>query len=83
MRIEEIVQRRTREGRKLIIFGPLSVTGELPLMTPEEVRGRVHEVIDICRDSAHLALFTANTVNPDVPLENIVAMHEAVRGPHT
>ena len=82
MRIEEIVQHRTREGQGLIIFGPLSVTGELPLMTPKEVRTRVHEVIDICLGSAHLALFTANTVNPDVPLENIIAMYEAVREPH-
>lgn len=79
MMIEEIVQRRTRDGRKLIIFGPLSVTVELPQMTPDQVRLRVREVISLCSDKAHLALFTANTINPDVPLANIVAMCEAVR----
>jgi len=31
------------------------------------------------RGQADLVLFTANTINPDVPLENIRAMHEAVR----
>ena len=29
---------------------------------------------------ARLVLFTANTINPDVPLENVLAMYEAVGG---
>ena len=68
---------KNRDGQGLIIFGPMSVTGELPLMTAKEVYSRVREVIDICDGNAHLALFTANTINPDVPLQNIRAMHEA------
>ena len=32
-----------------------------------------------CRGRADLVLFTSNTINPDVPLENIRAMHEAVQ----
>lgn len=35
--------------------------------------------IEICRDNAHLVMFTGNTINPDVPLANIIAMHEEVR----
>jgi hypothetical protein len=80
MRIEEIVERRTRDGKGLIIFGPLSVTLELPSMTPDEVKRRVREVIALCDRKAHLVLFTANTINPDVPLANIRAMHEAAHG---
>ena len=78
MRVEEIIEMKTREGDGLIIFGPLSVTGELPVMSPDEVAERVREVIEICDGNAHLALFTANTINPDVPLANIRAMHEAI-----
>jgi uroporphyrinogen-III decarboxylase len=55
------------------------VTTELPVFTPEQVRQKVHQAIETCRDQASLIMFTANTINPDVPLENIIAMHEAVR----
>jgi len=78
VRLEEMVERRTREGEPLIIFGPLAVTTELPVCTPEQVRRKVREAVELCRGKAHLVLFTSNTINPDVPLENIVAMHEAV-----
>ncbi|MGQ9683781.1 MAG: hypothetical protein ACUVX9_14695 [Anaerolineae bacterium] len=78
--IERVVRYRTREGRPLLIFGPLAVTTELPRITPEQVRARVRHAIEVCRGNADLVLFTANTINPDVPLENIVAMYdEAVR----
>ncbi len=32
----------------------------------------------VCKGQASLLVFTSNTINLDVPLENIVAMHEAV-----
>jgi len=78
MNIEYVIQKRTREGNPLIIFGPLSVTTELPVCTPAQIREKVRHAIDVCRGNAHLVLFTANTINPDVPLENIRAMYEAV-----
>jgi len=79
MILEEIVQRRTRDGEPLVIFGPLAVTTELPVCTPEEIEAKVHRAIDLCRGGASLVLFTANTINPDVPLANIKAMYDAVR----
>lgn len=78
MNIEWVARKRTRDGQPLLIFGPLSVTTELPVLRPEEIRARVRHAIDVCRGNADLALFTANTINPDVPLENILAMHSAV-----
>lgn len=78
MTIERVVQYRTREGSPLLIFGPLSVTTELPRCTPDEIRAKVRHAIEVCRGNADLVLFTANTINPDVPLENIRAMSEAV-----
>lgn len=76
--LSDLVKRRTREGEPLLIFGPLSVTTELPRMTPEQVVGRVRSAVETCRGKASLVLFTANTINPDIPLENVVAMSEAV-----
>jgi uroporphyrinogen decarboxylase len=79
MDLEWIVDRRTRDGNPLLIFGPLSVTTTLPHGTPDEVRAEVRLAMDLCRDKASLVFFTSNTMNPDVPLENIRAYWQAVR----
>ncbi len=79
MLLEQLVQRRTRAGEPLVIFGPLAVTTELPVCSPEQIEAKVHEVIRVCKGRASLALFTSNTINPDVPLENIKAMYRAVK----
>ena len=41
--------------------------------------GLVRRAIDIFADNARLAFFTADTINPDCPLENIIAIYEAAR----
>jgi hypothetical protein len=79
MLLEELVERRTRNGEPLLIFGPLAVTTELPVLSPGQVKARVHQAIEVCRNKASLVLFTANTINPDVPLDNIRAMYEAAQ----
>jgi hypothetical protein len=78
MILDELVERKTRDGESLLIFGPLAVTTELPVCTPEEITAKVHHAIQVCKGKASLVLFTANTINPDVPLENIKAMYESV-----
>ena len=77
--LEHVIQKRTREGERLIIYGPLAVTSELPVYTPEQVRARLREAIELCRGNAHLVVLSSNTMCPDVPLENIRAMYEAVQ----
>ena len=71
------VEKRTRDGDPLLIFGPLSVTTELPVCSPDEIAGKVRHASDVARGRASLLLFTGNTITPDVPLANIRAMHEA------
>jgi len=75
--LDELVQRRTRDGESLVIFGPLAVTTELPVWNPRQVFAAVEQALEICRGRANLVLFTANAINPDVPLENVRAMYEA------
>jgi hypothetical protein len=76
--LEFMLEHRTREGEPLIIFGPMAVTTELPVLSPAEVKERVRRAIRLCEKDARLVLFTSNTINPDIPYKNIIAMHEAV-----
>ena len=75
MRIEELIKLRTRNGGKLLIYGPFAVTTELPVWSADQIRRRVREVASLCRDDADLVFFTANTINPDIPLENLYALY--------
>lgn len=74
--LDYILEQKIKSGNKPLIFGPMSVTTELPVWTPEQVRASVREVFEKCKDRADLCLFTSNTINPDVPLENIYAMYD-------
>jgi hypothetical protein len=78
MTLDFVLEHRTKEGDPLIIFGPMAVTTELPVFSPKETTQRVREVIRLCEGKARLVLFTSNTINPDIPLENIYAMYEAI-----
>lgn len=79
MELEWIVKRRTRRGERLVIYGPLEVTTTLPLGTPADVRAEVRQAMVTCRDEASLVFFTSNTINPDVPLENVRAFWDEVQ----
>ena len=78
LRLEEIVERRTVEGKHLIVFGPISVTTTLVRETPEGVKAAVRRAVKLCQGKAHLALMTSNVIGPDVPLENVFAMYDAL-----
>ena len=79
VRLEDIVERRTAGGERLLIFGPISVGATLNRETPDGVRRAVREAIRICEGKASLVLFTSNEILPDVPLENMCALYEALR----
>lgn len=79
VRLRDVVERRTIDGDKLIIFGPISVTETLVKETPEGVRKAVHDAIALCEGKASLVLFTSNEILPDVPLANMNAMYDALR----
>jgi hypothetical protein len=78
MDLEWIVEKRTRGGDPLLIFGPMPVTTVLRFGSVADVRGEVQRAMGLCRDDASLVFFTSNTINPDVPLENIRAYWGAV-----
>ncbi len=76
--LDWIVNLRSCKGDPLLIFGPMSVTTVLPHGTPDDVRAEVSRAMALCRDRASLVYFTSNTINPDVPLENLRAYFDAV-----
>ncbi|MCL2813504.1 MAG: hypothetical protein FWD23_02770 [Oscillospiraceae bacterium] len=79
MQIEDLIKLRTRDGEKMLIFGPLAVTTELPVLSPEKLRERVRYAADLCRDEADLVFMTSNTINPDVPYENLTAVYDEIQ----
>jgi hypothetical protein len=76
--LEWIADLRTSAGEPLVIFGPLEVTTTLPFGTTEDVRLEVRRAMALSRGKASLVFFTSNTINPDVPLENIRAYWDEV-----
>jgi len=78
MDLEWIVDKRTRDGDPLLIYGPMSVTETLPYGTPKDVKAEVEWAMDTCRDKASLVYFTSNTLVPDIPLENIQSLWDTV-----
>jgi pimeloyl-ACP methyl ester carboxylesterase len=79
MDLEWLADLRTWAGDPLIILGPLSVTTTLPHGSPDDVRAEVQRAMQLCRGKASLVFFTSNTINPDVPLENIQAFWQTVQ----
>ena len=60
----------------LIIY---SVATTLVRESPEGIKRAVREAIRLCEGKASLVLFTSNEILPDVPLENMQALYEALR----
>lgn len=72
---EAICRMRDRSGGPLMIWGSVSVTRVLPRCTPEEVRADVRRCWRGAPDRGYL-LGPTSSVCPDVPTENIIAMHD-------
>jgi uroporphyrinogen decarboxylase len=79
VRLEDIVERCTLDGEKLLIFGPISVVRTLVEETPDGVKQAVRHAVQACDGKASLVLFTSNEILPDVPMQNMCALYEAIQ----
>jgi len=78
VKLEEIVNRRTRSGEKLTIFAGPSMT--LPFGSKEDVVKEIEYIIDTAKDSCALFILPSNDVLPDTPVKNLIEAHKhAVR----
>lgn len=73
--IADLIKKPAKNGDRLLFFGSLSVTSTLPWGTVQDVRDAVEHSTDVT-DGKGLFILSANTINPEVPLENIRTMYE-------
>lgn len=70
---------KKRWGDKITMCGGLSLQQTLPGGTPAEVREEVLDLIRKCGYDGGLIVAPSNSVQPDVPVENILACYKAIR----
>jgi hypothetical protein len=76
MVLEDLPRIRLPGGRKPALWGSMSVSRTLPRGTVADVKREVERSIDILGPGGGFFLGTTNTVGPEVPDENLLAMHE-------
>jgi hypothetical protein len=82
MTLDWISSHKTKNGSPLLIFGPISVTGKLLYGSPKDIYCEVQNVMEISRDKCSLVFFTSNTITPDIPINNVIALWESVNNSH-
>jgi uroporphyrinogen decarboxylase len=66
-------------GKDICFHGSIDVQKELPFRTPEEIRKIVRSRINILGESGGFILAPSHNLQPDIPVDNIIAMYEAKR----
>jgi uroporphyrinogen decarboxylase len=72
----EISSLKDRFGASLTFHGGIDIQHTLPFCTPEEVRREVRRTIDILGRDGGYILAPTHAIQPDAPVENIIAMYE-------
>ena len=67
-------------GDKLCFHGAVDTQTTLPFGTREDVVAEVRERIEVLGKGGGYILAPVHTVEPDVPIENVLAVYEAARG---
>ena len=71
---------KVRFGERICFHGTVSIQKTLPFGTPEKVAAEVRERIATVGADGGLILASAHNMQPDTPVQNILAMYETVRG---
>lgn len=73
------VEVKRRWGRRITLYGCISIQRTLPFGSPADVRREVEDLIRQCGLDGGLVLMPSNNVQPDTPVENIIACYHAAR----
>jgi uroporphyrinogen decarboxylase len=65
---------------RLAFYGGISTQQTLPRGTPDDVRAEVHKMVSLFKETGGYILAPAHAVQQDVPIANILALLECVRG---
>ncbi len=71
---------KTLFGNRLTLHGTLSLQKTLRFGSPEDVVGEARSRIEKCGGSGGLVLAPSNVFTEDIPVENIIALYEFVKG---
>jgi hypothetical protein len=74
-RLEELAAMKSRSGRKLILWGSISVSSTLPFGSRNDVKREVERCIDAAAEGGGLFLSPSSSVGPEVPDENLLTMY--------
>jgi hypothetical protein len=74
--LAQMIQVRTRWGRKPILWGSVSVTTTLPFGTVADVKRDVERCFDLAAPGGGFALASTSSILPETPLANILALYE-------
>jgi uroporphyrinogen decarboxylase len=66
-------------GKDLIFFGGIDVQDLLPNATPGQVKEEVKRRMDIFGEGGGYIVAPAHNIQPDTPVENVMAYYEAIR----
>lgn len=66
-------------GDRLTLHGCVSIQRTLPFGTPDEVREEIETLIRECGHNGGLVLMPSNRIQPDTPVENIIACYHTAR----
>jgi uroporphyrinogen decarboxylase len=70
---------KRRFGKKLVFWGGTDSQKTVPFGTVEEVRQMVAELIDVMAEGGGFVFSSCHNIQPDVPLENVLAMFAQAR----
>lgn len=69
---------KTEFSGKITLHGAVDVQGWLQRATPADIRKEVHDLIDKVGKGGGYILAPCHQIQPDTPLENVLAVYEAV-----
>jgi len=76
----DVVDIKRKYGDRITLHSTLSSQHTLPFGTPEDVRAEVRARIRDCGYNGGLILAPSNVVQHDVPLANLLALYDEIRG---
>jgi uroporphyrinogen decarboxylase len=68
-------------GNDLVFFGGIDVQHLLPYETPQKIKDEVRRRIEILGKDGGFIIAPAHNIQPDTPVENVLALFEAVLNP--
>jgi len=75
----DVIRIKGRWGDRVCLHGTISCQETLPFGTPEDVSAEVRRRISCCGKDGGLILSPSNTIQPDVSLENMLALYSTAK----